>query len=417
MAETEGFSGKRAINPVSLRFQARNSQRCYKNLLQNCETRMKTRHLIQRNAIWYARLAIPQDVRHLLGNKREFIQTLKTHDLKLAQIQSKPLIAHWQGKIYAARQSAPNDFIWHTSPQPIQPSVTLKRTPFEQHAEAFIAFHYTHPKTIQDVRRAIQRFSKLSPVIELTKPEHVTQWVNSEKRSRSSVSKTKNILAKYWRFLQKKQIASLSLNPFSNIDLPTRLASRVEREAYTDDELLKILCALTEKEDYQLLNITMLAMYTGARISELCGLTTQNVIQNEGFACLNITQSKTKSGIRRIPIHPMIQTMIEKLVSDSTDGYLITEVNSRGNNHSRADTLGKRFGRVVRKVCDLPETKVFHSIRNTVATKLEAAGISENIAADILGHRKDTMTYGLYSGGTSVNQQHKAISTITYNFT
>ena len=156
MAETEGFSGKRAINPVSLRFQARNSHRCYKNLLQNCETRMKTRHLIQRNAIWYARLVIPKDVRHLLGGQREFIQTLRTHDLKLAQIHSKPLIAHWQGKIYAVRQSGTTNDVWTLPQQPTQELAPIKRTPFDQYAEAFIAFHYTHPKTIKDVRRAIK---------------------------------------------------------------------------------------------------------------------------------------------------------------------------------------------------------------------------------------------------------------------
>jgi len=32
---------------------------------------------------------------------------------------------------------------------------------------------------------------------------------------------------------------------------------------------------------------------------------------------------------------------------------------------------------------------------------LENAGVVENVAADIIGHDKPTMTYGLYSGGNS----------------
>jgi hypothetical protein len=32
---------------------------------------------------------------------------------------------------------------------------------------------------------------------------------------------------------------------------------------------------------------------------------------------------------------------------------------------------------------------------------LEQAGVNEGIAADILGHEKQTMTYGLYSAGTN----------------
>ena len=37
---------------------------------------------------------------------------------------------------------------------------------------------------------------------------------------------------------------------------------------------------------------------------------------------------------------------------------------------------------------------VFHSIRKTVVTILENAGVAENIVADIVGHEKTTMTFG-----------------------
>ena len=40
---------------------------------------------------------------------------------------------------------------------------------------------------------------------------------------------------------------------------------------------------------------------------------------------------------------------------------------------------------------------VFHSLRKTVVTTSENAGVPENVVADIVGHDKTTMTYGLYS--------------------
>ena len=43
------------------------------------------------------------------------------------------------------------------------------------------------------------------------------------------------------------------------------------------------------------------------------------------------------------------------------------------------------------------------------ATVSEQAGVPEGITADIVGHEKQTMTYGLYSGGTSVKQRKEAI--------
>ena len=45
---------------------------------------------------------------------------------------------------------------------------------------------------------------------------------------------------------------------------------------------------------------------------------------------------------------------------------------------------------------------VFHSIRKTVVTILEDKGVSENVVADIVGHEKNTITFGLYSGGVSL---------------
>ena len=37
------------------------------------------------------------------------------------------------------------------------------------------------------------------------------------------------------------------------------------------------------------------------------------------------------------------------------------------------------------------------------------AGVPEGITADIVGHEKATITYGLYSGGTSIEQRLEAM--------
>ena len=63
-------------------------------------------YLIRRGNTWYARMGIPKDVRHKLGHKREYIQSLRTPDRKIALIQSKPLIAEWKNAIHMARGNA-----------------------------------------------------------------------------------------------------------------------------------------------------------------------------------------------------------------------------------------------------------------------------------------------------------------------
>ncbi len=43
-----------------------------------------------------------------------------------------------------------------------------------------------------------------------------------------------------------------------------------------------------------------------------------------------------------------------------------------------------------------------------------ASRFPECTAADILGHEKPTMTYGLYSGGANLEVKRKAIEKISY---
>ena len=100
------------------------------------------------------------------------------------------------------------------------------------------------------------------------------------------------------------------------------------------------------------------------------------------------------------------------MVTESTDGYLLSGLtpNKYGD---RSNAIGKRFGRLKKDMGYGPE-HVFHSIRKTVSTLLENAGVSENVAADILRHEKPRITYGLYSGGVSLEVKVEALAKVSY---
>ena len=99
----------------------------------------------------------------------------------------------------------------------------------------------------------------------------------------------------------------------------------------------------------------------------------------------------------------------------SRDSYLLSGLtfNKYGD---RSNAIGKRFGRL-KKSLGFPDKKVFHSIRKTVVTLLEDAGVSENLTADIVGHEKPRITYGLYSGGHSIERMKEAIEKVRYPLT
>ena len=114
-----------------------------------------------------------------------------------------------------------------------------------------------------------------------------------------------------------------------------------------------------------------------------------------------------------MPIHSKICNLINDLKLNSTDTYLIgnLKINRLGQ---RSAAIGKKFGRLKTKLGFKKGVHVFHSIRNTVITKLDHADVSESVTADIVGDEKKTITYGLYSGGSSMEQKLKAIETINY---
>ena len=110
--------------------------------------------------------------------------------------------------------------------------------------------------------------------------------------------------------------------------------------------------------------------------------------------------------------HKELQDLIKELKKRSQDGYLLSGL-SEDKDGKRSGAIGKRFGRLKNQL-GFERRYVFHIFRKTVVTLLKQAGISENLAADIVGHEKPRITYGLYSGGSSLEQKLSAINKINY---
>lgn len=95
-------------------------------------------------------------------------------------------------------------------------------------------------------------------------------------------------------------------------------------------------------------------------------------------------------------------------------GYLLSGLtfNKYGD---RSNAIGKRFGNL-KDAAGYSAGHVFYSIRKTLTTLLENAGVSENLAADIVGHEKPRITYGLYSGGATLEVKREALELVRYPF-
>ena len=172
---------------------------------------------------------------------------------------------------------------------------------------------------------------------------------------------------------------------------------------------MQLLNDAVAKRDQQLINLIILDMYTGMRIEEACSLTIKHIHRDYIF----VAESKNTAGIRKIPIHSVLAEPLEMMVRESTDGFVISGLNSKNKYGIRSDPIGKRFGRLKSKRGFGPN-HVFHSIRETFIAMLEQKNVMESTTADIVGHSKKNYIYRGYEGGATIEDKKEAIEKLAY---
>lgn len=309
---------------------------------------------------------------------------------------------------------------------------TGQYVPFSKHIEAFLGASKVNPKTTDEKRRWVFKFEEYvgECYVHMVKRSVARSFahdlIEKEGLSHATAKKALSHLAGYWDYLRDiKGVASEDIpNPFKDIKLPKvnrKEEQSSKRRPFSVDDIQRIYDTLThltsgnkaKAQDKALRDTFLLGIYTGGRIEELARLTVDKVDLDR--ETLTIEGAKTAAGNRVVPIHPKLLPVIKRLLTEAHSGsrdYLIaTESNNKFSN--RSDPLSKRFGRRKSEL-GYDGRYVFHSIRKTVVTLLEQAGIPEGITADIVGHEKNTMTYGLYSGGTSIEQKREALRSLDY---
>ncbi|MEX5685436.1 tyrosine-type recombinase/integrase [Pseudomonas silesiensis] len=210
----------------------------------------------------------------------------------------------------------------------------------------------------------------------------------------------------YWRDEYRDRA-----NPFENHDLPKvrgKDRADAQRKDFTLEDLSSLHAAALAQGLTALADLILLGAYTGARIEELCQLQTGHVITVDGVQSFDITDSKTRAGIRVVPVHPALTDVVKRLTKDSKDEYLVV-TNSRSKYGIRSDPMVKAFGRLKTGMGFGPQ-HVYHSIRKTVITQLVRAGVQGTLIAELVGHETGLVTFDVYSQGATALQKFDAIS-------
>lgn len=411
-------------------------------------------YLQRRGNGWYATLDIPKPLRVHFDGQARFVQSLKTENRSEAERLKLPVIAGWKAELEAAKTGRPDALRdleksaldWRkgylSSDKDQQEIASLEINSMaediawkdEDKADAFYqlatgtSFPIAHKieewlstlsdtkKTIHMKRTDLDRFSERFKYTHNVTKQSVRKWTQDlEQIDNLKTPTIRRIVSPcrgYWDYLQRSGHIPEGPDPFEGAVRPekrkTKADTEASRVAFTTEEVVHLLREAGRSGDTQLSQLIWLGMWTGCRIEELCSLKCSDVSQRYFTA----VDAKTEAGNRAVPIHSRLAPLLSHLIKTSNDGYVMAGL-TFNKFDGRSNAIGKRFGRL-KKAQGFSKRHTFHSIRRTVATELQNALIPESVAADIVGHDKPSMTYGLYSAGAHLDVKQEAIEKLSY---
>ena len=261
------------------------------------------------------------------------------------------------------------------------------------------------------------RQERVDPFLEAILPRVAGRFVTEalfKTKARKTVNKYVSSLSSYWRWMLKK--GYVEVNPWREQSLAKAQPTEGEAERpFTDDEIAKLLKG---KPKGYLGPLMRIAALTGARIDAIASLKVKDA-QNGTF---RFKPQKRERGHRLVPIHSALVSVVADLARDkNADDDLFPELPPppAGSERQRSNPAVQRFKtyREGLEIDDRVEGKrnsrvTFHSFRRWFITKAEQAGIAPHIIASVVGHKRQGMTLGLYSGGPSNEQLTECVEAV-----
>jgi integrase len=167
--------------------------------------------------------------------------------------------------------------------------------------------------------------------------------------------------------------------------------------------------------------VPLIALFTGARLNEICQLRPQDVSCVDGILCFDITTDagklKTVASERLIPVHSSLRALgIEALAKRQLDmGQLRLFSELPPGREGPGQTASKWFKRYRDKCGVTHSKKPFHSFRHTVWTRLSRQGCPDYEVDDLIGHESATIGSKRYRSKLLPEHLTKTVEKLKFN--
>lgn len=368
---------------------------------------------------YLVRIAIPKYMRHLFGGRLNYVKSTGTRDVREARLFRDAVALEWvkirsQLKPQRDRGSKVEQILnelrrvgtyAHEAPEPLSAPVMSCPSLLRMRDQYILQFSEkrkltTLSKTNKAVEVLLEHLKKRDVQLRDINRTTVTGWLDKLKTEKApqTIQNYISALAQIWDLARNRYHDAPQDNPWRGHGLESK-SSKVSYEVFEPGELAKVFAALGDDEEMQ--NVTLIGMYSGMRLNEICSLRAANIREIDGVLCFEVTEGKTKSAARIIPVHSLITPLVLSLREKPHNGFLFYRASMIDRADGKRSTWhSQRFTRAKRKALgeEGTERKVYHSLRHEVAQQLDRNQVPEDRIALLLGHeRGSTESFKTYS--------------------
>ncbi|HED2611270.1 TPA: site-specific integrase [Citrobacter koseri] len=382
---------------------------------------------------YLVRIAIPNYMRHLFQGKRYFMKSTGTRDVRQARLFRDAIALEWtrlrnllkpQGgssvdqiidelrRVSVYAKEAPTSF--GASVQACPSLLKMRDLYLLQYSEKRKLT--TLSKTNKAVEMLLTHLKKKDVQLRDINRTIVTGWLDKLKTERApqTIQNYISALAQIWDLARNRYHDAPQGNPWRGHALEAK-SSKVSYEVFAPGELAKVYALL----DDEMKAVTAIGAYSGMRINEICTLRESSIKTIEGVLCFEITEGKTKSAARIVPVHSKLIPLMKSLLKTTHSGFLFYHASITDRADGKRSTWHtQQFTRAKRKALGelAAERKVFHSLRHAFVQQLDRAQVQEDRIALLVGHeRGSTESFKTYSrNSASTIELKKYVELLSY---
>lgn len=221
------------------------------------------------------------------------------------------------------------------------------------------------------------------------KLDHLQKAVDESGKNTPTLKKMKIMFGLMWDYAVMHEIVSQDKRDMVKyVDISKAgNPNKMDRQPFSTKEIDKIWKLVGGNERMQ---IPLFLIYSGVRIGEFWNIKKEDVHLEERW--FQVTESKTESGIREVPIAEKIVPFVQGWLEQFDSEYLYP--NTVGKKHT---DRAFRDGWWKPLMDELHMKHNPHDTRHTCVSLLSSAGVDERIIKKIVGHKGQGVTETVYT--------------------